>query len=230
MRFTIDKNIFDTFPTLIIGIIIVRNASNKGVSEQITSALRQEEFSIQAKYTSETIIQNEKIIVWRHAYSVFGAKPKEHKSSVENIYRLVLNGIELRHINKLVDIYNFISLKHMLPLGGEDIDKIEGDITLTCEEKNEKPVLLLVDKESRPPHKGEVIYKDSVSAICRRWNWREADRTKLTPETKNCILVIEGLTPITKEEVETATKELKNLVQKLCGGNVTHALMYEKNS
>ena len=37
---------------------------------------------------------------------------------------MILSETELRHINKLVDIYNFISLKHMLPVGGEDTDKI----------------------------------------------------------------------------------------------------------
>lgn len=163
--------------------------------------------------------------MWRKAYSAFGAKPKEHKSSVENLYRLVLRGVNLRHINNIVDIYNFISLKHMLPVGGEDIDKIKGKVVLTFAGPDEAPVLLLGDKEPRPPHNGEVIYKDDVSAICRRWNWREAERTKLTEETKNCILVIEGFNNVGDIEVENATMELKALVQKFCGGNVVYSIL-----
>ena len=44
---------------------------------------------------------------------------------------------------------NFISLKYMAPVGGEDMDKIQGDVTLTFAESNESAVLLLGDKESR---------------------------------------------------------------------------------
>jgi len=225
MKFKINHKIFERFPGLTISIVVCKNINNSGASEEIQKNIRSEESIIREKFTSETLSLNPKIDAWRKAYSAFGAKPKENKSSVENLYRMVLKGIDLRHINKLVDIYNFISLKHMLPAGGEDIDKIQGDVGLTFAEADEPAVLLLGDKEPRPPHAGEVIYKDSVSAICRRWNWREADRTKFTEETKNCFLVIEGLPPVAKEEIETASKELSGLVQEHCGGEVSYIIL-----
>ena len=229
MKFKIDHKIFEKFPGLTIGVVICKNLNNFGTQEEVQKEIREQENNIRAKYNTETLSQTPKIDVWRKTYSAFGAKPKENKSSVENLYRLVLQGVNLRHINKLVDIYNFISLKYMVPVGGEDIDKIEGDVVLTFAEPNEPTVLLLGDKEPRPPHAGEVIYKDNVSAICRRWNWREADRTKFTEETKNCFLVIEGLLPVTKQGIEDATKELKELVQKFCGGNITYQILDDKH-
>ncbi len=229
MKFKIDHKIFEKFPGLTIGVIICKNLNNSGTQEEVQTEIREQENNIRAKYNTETLSQTPKIDVWRKTYSAFGAKPKENKSSVENLYRLVLQGVNLKHINKLVDIYNFISLKHMVPVGGEDMDKIQGDVVLTFAEPNEPAVLLLGDKEPRPPHAGEVIYKDNISAICRRWNWREADRTKFTEETKNCFLVIEGLLPVTKQEIEDATKELKELVQKFCGGNITYQILDDKH-
>ena len=228
MRFKIDNKIFEKFQGLTIGVVICKNLNNSGNLEEVQKELRKIETDIKAKYNTETLSQNPKIGIWRKTYSAFGAKPKENKSSVENLYRLVLQGANLKHVNKLVDIYNLISLKNMVPVGGEDIDKIQGDVILTFAEPNEPAVLLLGDKEPRPPHAGEVIYKDNISAICRRWNWREADRTKLTEETKNCFLVIEGLLPVTGQEIETATKELKELVQKFCGGNITYKFLDER--
>ena len=228
MRFKIDNKIFEKFQGLTIGVVICKNLNNSGNLEEVQKELRKIETDIKAKYNTETLSQNPKIGIWRKTYSAFGAKPKENKSSVENLYRLVLQGANLKHVNKLVDIYNLISLKNMVPVGGEDIDKIQGDVILTFAEPNEPAVLLLGDKEPRPPHAGEVIYKDNISAICRRWNWREADRTKLTEETKNCFLVIEGLLPVTGQEIETATKELKELVQKFCGGNITYEILDER--
>ena len=230
MKFKIDHKIFEKFPGLSIGVVICKNLNNSGTQEEVQKEIREQENNIRAKYNTETLSQTPKIEVWRKTYSAFGAKPKENKSSVENLYRLVLQGINLRHINKLVDIYNFISLKHMVPIGGEDIDKIQGDVVLTFAEPNGPAVLLLGDNEPRPPHAGEVIYKDNISAICRRWNWREADRTKFTEETKNCFLVIEGLFPVTKQEIEVATKELNDLVQKFCSGNITYKILDEKQS
>lgn len=225
MKFKIDYKIFDKFPGLTIGVVICKNLDNSGTQEKIQKEIGTQEKNIREKYNTETLSQTPKIDIWRKAYSAFGAKPKENKSSVENLYRLVLEGINLRHINKLVDIYNLISLKHMVPVGGEDTDKIQGDVVLTFAEPNEPPVLLLGDKEPRPPHEGEVIYKDDISAICRRWNWREADRTKFTEGTKNCFLVIEGLLPVTKQEVENAAKELKDLVQKFCGRDISYKIL-----
>lgn len=225
MKFTIDSKIFEKFQGLTVGVIVTKNVNNTGTAEEIQQQLREREKESREKYNTETLSQNPRIDAWRKAYSAFGAKPKENKSSVENLYRVVLRGDNLRHINKLVDIYNLISLKHMMPVGGEDLDKIRGNIVLTFAQTNEVPVLLLGDKEPRPPHLGEVIYRDDVSTICRRWNWREADRTKFSEETKNCILVMEGLPPVTREEVESAAKELKELVQGICGGTSVYTLL-----
>ncbi|MFH1780106.1 MAG: phenylalanine--tRNA ligase beta subunit-related protein [Candidatus Micrarchaeota archaeon] len=227
MKFVIDEKVFQKFSSLNIGVIVARDISNVGNLEEVQQQLRVIENEVRANNTVEALSQNPKIDIWRKAYSSFGAKPKKNKSSVENLYSLVLRGVNLSHINNLVDVYNFISLKHMVPVGGEDIDKLQGDVVLMFAESNEPAVLLLGDKEPSPPHAGEVIYKDEVSAICRRWNWREADRTKLTEETKNCILVIEGLSPVTKRDIESVTIELKELVQKFCGGNLTYKILDE---
>lgn len=230
MKFRIDSKIFEKFPESNIRVILAKNINNKIVVTEIQELIRSEEKRIREQSSLEILMQQPKIAVWQDAYRAFGAKPKDYKSSVENLYRLVLGGVDLRRINNLVDIYNFISLKYMLPVGGEDLDKVQGDIVLTFAGPNEPSVLLLGDKEPRPPHQREVIYKDEISAICRRWNWREADRTKLTEETKNCILVIESLPPVIKEEIELATKELADLVQKFCGGEIISRVLDESNT
>ena len=225
MQFVIDEKIINKFPSINIGVIIAKNINNVGESEEILNQINLIEEEIRKSHKSETLSQHPKILAWRKAYSDFGGKPKENRSSVENLYRRVLHGSNINHINKLVDIYNLISLKHMLPVGGEDLGKIKGNISLTFAGENEPEVWLLGDKEPRPPHQGEVIYKDDISAICRRWNWREAERTKLTESTKNCILVIEGLFPAEKQEIESATNELKELINKFCNGTVTYNIL-----
>jgi DNA/RNA-binding domain of Phe-tRNA-synthetase-like protein len=104
-----------------------------------------------------------------------------------------------------------------------------GDLQLTFAGDSESPVKLLGEPEPRSPKPGEVIYKDEVGAICRRWNWKEADRTKFTLETKNGILVVEGLPPVGKDLVQTALDELASLLQKYCGGTTQVTLLSQTN-
>jgi len=230
MKFRINTKIFEKFPNLNVGILVCKNINNEGLAEGVIKNIREREKEIQSQFNSETLSQNPKINVWREAYKVFGAKPKENKSSVEALYERALQGGELRHINKIVDIYNYISLKHMFPVGGEDLDKIQGDIHLTVAAKDEPSVLLLGDKEARPPHEGEVIYKDEISTICRRFNWREADRTKFTEGTKNAIVVIEGLPPMLKGDIERVLGKTKGLIESFCGGEVSKFILNKDNS
>ena len=115
--------------------------------------------------------------------------------------RRTLKGEPIRPILPLVDIYNAVSLEHLLPVGGEDLDSIEGDLRLTRASESEPPVRLLGEAEERAPKPGEVIYTDDRGAICRRWNWKEADRTKLTESTRTAVLVLEALPPMTEYEL-----------------------------
>ncbi len=124
-----------------------------------------------------------------------------------------------------MDLYNTISLRYLLPAGGEDLDRTQGDIVLTLAGENEAPVKLLGEPEARPPYPGEVIYKDDFGTVCRRWNWKEADRTKLTPQTRRAILVLEGLPPVDAQEIQSATETLAAMIQAHCGGTLTHAVL-----
>ncbi len=225
MNLIISDTIFEDFPGLILGVVILHDIDNSQNKAEITELLRQAEAALTGKFGDTPVIEHPHVAIWREAYRKFGAKPKDYPSSVENLTRRVLNGAVIGHINNLVSLYNTISLKHILPVGGEDLDKIVSDVLLTRAGHDEPAILLLGEKEARAPHAGEIIYKDAAGAICRRWNWKEADRTKLTPETKNAFLVIESLPPVSRDVVEAATRDLAKLVERYCGGAVSTAFL-----
>ena len=229
MKLVIADTIFDEFPELVLGVVILHNIDNSQNRAEITEMLRQAEAALSGKFGSTPVIEHPYIATWREAYRKFGAKPKDYPSSVENLTRRVLNGATIGHINNLVSLYNTISLRHILPVGGEDLDKIVGDVLLTWASNDEPAVFLLGEKEARAPRAGEIIYKDEVGAICRRWNWKEADRTKLTQETQNAFLVSEALPPVPRDTVETAIRELADLVKQHCGGTVSTAFLDKDN-
>lgn len=225
MEFKIQKEIFDTFPDFIAGVILLKNVDNRGEEAEITQLLAEVEKEQIAKLSEmENFSQHPQLNAWRVAYRKFGSDPHQYRCSAEALVRRVLKGDQLRHINKLVDLYNYISLKYVLPVGGEDTDNIEGDLILDFSDGTE-PFIRLGGTENEPPQKGEVVYKDNMGVACRRWNWREVDRTKLTQETKNAIIVVEALSPATYENVEIATKDLAGLIQKYCGGELSFYIL-----
>ncbi|HEV7507696.1 MAG TPA: phenylalanine--tRNA ligase beta subunit-related protein [Thermoanaerobaculia bacterium] len=217
--------IFALFPDVVLGVIIAREIDNARESEEILAGLRQEEARVRELFAGQPIPEHPHIAPWREAYRKFGAKPKDHPSSIENLVRRAGKGHAIPQINPLVDLYNTISLRYLLPAGGEDLDRTTGDIQLCLAGKDEAPVKLLGEPEARPPYPGEVIYKDDLGAICRRWNWKEADRTKLNSQTRRAILVLEGLPPVGASEIGDATEILASMIQAHCGGAVTHVVL-----
>ena len=108
MKFKIESDIFERFPGLNIGIVIARQINNQGRNDELMGLIREKEKEILAEYDTETLSQFPRIEAWRKAYSSFGAKPKKYKSSVESLYRMILSGMNLRHISKIIDIYNHV--------------------------------------------------------------------------------------------------------------------------
>jgi len=227
MRFCVDYRIFDKFPDLYLGVVIAKGMDNLGAADELWPLISAHQEEIRANTSSEILSQLPRIASWRRAYSAFGAKPKKYKSSVESLYRMVLKGIDLRHINTIVDVYNYMSIKHMVPVGGDDISRVEGDIAIRFAQGGEmfRP---LNSEEVEHAKEGEVIYMDNVEVLCRRWNWRECDKTKMTEETKEAMLVVEGLPPVNREEVDRIVEELRRLVERFCGGETRFEILHEE--
>ena len=120
---------------------------------------------------------------WRKAYTRFGGS-SSYRSSIEALAKRALKGDVLPEINPLVDCYNLTSLKYMMPVGGEDLQHVIGDVQLACAAGSERFTPLGSDVPEFPC-KGEVVWVDeSKEVLCRRWNWRESNKTKLTESTK----------------------------------------------
>jgi DNA/RNA-binding domain of Phe-tRNA-synthetase-like protein len=229
-RLIVSEKIFSTFPDVLVGVISARDIDNSAESSEVMENLHREEIQVRERLGNQQLSEHPQIAPWREAYRKFGAKPKDYPSSVENLIKRVIKGYSLPHINMLVDLYNTISLRHIVPAGGEDLDKIEGDVELTFANDNEPPVKLLGEPEARSPKPGEVIYKDAISAICRRWNWKEADRTKLSGATRNSILVIEALPPVNRMQVNEILNELASLVRTFCKGDIIPMILDKQNA
>jgi len=225
--FNIDPAITAAYPHAKMGVLICKGLNNEGKYPEIESLLRETENEVRQKYTVEGLATLPKIADWREAYRKFGFSPSAHRSSIEALLRRVLQGKQLPSISPIVDLYNIVSLKYVLAAGGDDLDKVEGGITLTIADGSELFIMLGTDKPE-PIKKGEVVYRDDKEVLCRSWNYRECEKTKITPATKNVCLVLEGLEQTKTDELHAAISTLKQLLQQYCHGSYQE-LFLDKN-
>ena len=217
------ESFWDLFPDARIGVAIARGIDNASAAEQTGALLAEATAEAGAALAGAEIASHPAVAPWRAAYAQFGAKPSKFRSSIESLLRSAQAG-RLRAINPLVDLYNTVSLRHGLPCGGEDLAAIVGDIQLTRARGGE-PFRTIGAERDEPPLPGEVIYADAAGAICRCFNWREADRTKLTASTTDAILVIEALPAHPPAQLDAALADLAALVQAHLGGTVRTAVL-----
>ena len=143
---------------------------------------------------------------WRDAYRAFGSKPQRTRPSVDALLRRV---DALPAINKVVDAYNAVSVQYVLPVGGEDLDAYQGAARLV-RATGDEPFDTVAGGEAAVDHPdaGEVVWRDDAGVTCRRWNWRQCVRTRITESTTNALFLLERLVPYPLERLQEAGDDL----------------------
>ncbi|BAK43860.1 B3/4 domain-containing protein [Eggerthella sp. YY7918] len=222
-EFVVEDSFWELFPDAAIGIIVANGMKPTAQvpaedAAAIARLLRDANQAADQHLTSNTISENEVVRVWREAYQKFKTK-KGARCSVENILKRVLKGNPVGSITPSVDIYNAISLKYALPVGGEDIDTFDGNIRLGITEGGDAFRALGEDADE-PTLEGELCYRDNAGAICRCWNWRDGERTALTDDSTNAFLIIECVDPARIDDLNAALDEFAQLMERYLGATI----------
>jgi len=227
-KFILEQPYLDIFPESKIGILVCKGIDNHITDEEkYVDYLQNAQKEALKHITNPEFTENPIIRTWRDAFYKFKTK-KGARCSIEAMLKRVSKGNSIGTINPLVDIYNGISLKYGVPVGGEDIDKFDGDNRLTVADGSEEFITYGSDK-SEPPYEGEVVYKDNAGAICRCFNWRESVRTMLTEETVNAFMCMETVAGERDDVLDAALEELKSLIENELGGEVTKHILSKDN-
>lgn len=188
------------YRALLVVVTGVRAGPTDSASD---AALRRAEERTRARLAGAPPESLPQIVAWRDAFLGFGVKPRAGRSSVEALVRRVDAG--LPRIDRLTDLYNAVSVEHLIPVGGEDIDTYTGPPRLVRATGQEpfdtiadgQPVTVTADP-------GEVLWRDDVGVTCRRWNWRQCVRTRLTQDTRSILFILDALHPTTTQQLRTA--------------------------
>ncbi|HHL0033343.1 B3/B4 domain-containing protein [Enterobacter mori] len=156
---------------------------------------------------------------WDEVFKTFGAKPKRTPCSAAALRKRVLKDGSLPSLDPVVDIYNAVSIRYAIPVGGENLAAYSGAPRLTLADGSEP---FDTFKEGLPgveyPDAGEVIWRDDLGVTCRRWNWRQGVRTRLDSQATSMWFILESLPSMPLAALEEAGEELVNNLQRLMPG------------
>jgi DNA/RNA-binding domain of Phe-tRNA-synthetase-like protein len=210
----VDPAVFALRPDYRAALVAVAGLTPGPCDETSEAALQVAESAARKALNGRRAEELPNVAAWRDAYRSFGSKPQRTRNSLEALLRRVDDG--LPRINRLTDLYNAVSVRHQLPVGGEDLHHYIGAPRL-IRATGEEPFDTVAGGEAvtEHPDPGEVVWCDDAGVTCRRWNWRQARRTRLTDDTTAALFILDALDPMTDEQVEAAADDLVATVTRL---------------
>ncbi|MDX7845204.1 B3/B4 domain-containing protein [Aeromonas caviae] len=169
----------------------------------------------------------EHLAAWDQVFKGFGAKPARTPCSAQALRKRVLRDGVLPAIDPVVDLYNAISIEYAIPVGGEDLAAYVGTPRLVIADGSECFDTL---KEGLPiqeaPAPGEVVWRDDLGVTCRRWNWRQGIRTRLSLSSPRMWFILECLPPMPRTALwDVGDRLIAGLTQMMPGARIEQTLV-----
>ena len=209
--------IADAFPAYRVAFVFAEGLAIAPERPAALDALIAErEEAARVRWAGIELSQIPGVAAWRAAYKGFGIKQTRYRSSVERLVKNVLAGRPLARVNAFVDLYNAVSLAHVLPLGADDLDKITPPLAFRYAREGDSFVDMAESgEEVEAPRRGEIVYADAAHVLCRRWSWRQDARTLITPATRRAVVTVQANGA---GDVVAGSTDLVDLIGKFCSG------------
>lgn len=224
MKFKVDRKVFDRLPNLYFGVVIA-----KGIEEIVNhNYLDEIEDELKKKYSSMRGREVEGVVPYREVFKELGYNPNKFMPSIEALVDRTIRGKGLPRILPIVDLYNYISLKYLLPIGGHDLKGTTEDIEVRFSKEGDR-FLPFGATEVEDIDKGELVYAIGKNIKTRRWIWRQGDIGKVTTSSKDIFFPIDGFEGINDDRVRKASIELSEKLKKHCKCSIEVAYINSKN-
>jgi arginyl-tRNA synthetase len=208
MKFKLSKKLLEKFPDAVEYIVVARGLNNEIPGKWTTERIEKAGSSIRDK--GSEILKEARYSKWTEAYARIaqsaGLDTKDFLPSHIALAKRVLSDKSIPNISPVVNLYNSYSIAHGIPIGGEDLSKVYGDLVLDVTAGGEL-FLPIGGQAVQVLGEGEIVWRDDHSITCRLWNWRQGERTKITKSTSDAYFIFDsfrGLEGVDLESIVSA--------------------------
>jgi hypothetical protein len=140
---------------------------------------------------------------------------KKFPPAAESLIQLIRRTRRFPAINAAVDAYNITVCHTHLALGVHDLDRLNGSITFRLSSGGESFRAVGSDtvKQTAP---GDYLYADEARVLA--WlDSKDSDEIKLSPMTKNVLIVIQGTSRTSRVDTRTAIEDAAKSFKPVAG-------------
>ncbi|MHA2210660.1 MAG: B3/B4 domain-containing protein [Candidatus Thorarchaeota archaeon] len=149
---------------------------------------------------------------YRDLYWSFGMDPTKLRVSSEALRRRILRGLNLWRISDVVDVANLASVYHKLPIGLVDDAKREGELRIRTAEKGEE--FVRIGGKTLHCRGREIVLADDAKIICFGYATHDSEQTKVTPNTKDVLVLIYGAKAATNRVMNFAVETTTGMINR----------------
>ena len=216
--FSIDPKLRERFPSINVGLAIIKGVNITKTEEALEKA-KAAQLSKMEHLTTEELSTYKELLSYRKLYKEMGIDWHSRRPSPEALLRRIVSKKGLYNVNTCVDAYNMIVMQNRVSVGAFDLDTIQFPTVLRFAQAGES-IHLLGDDEPTIYKDGEIAYFDKQGGYNMDFNYRDAQRTKVTEDTKNLWINVDGVYDISRAQVEKTLQETIDIIIKYCGGKV----------
>ncbi|HPE91502.1 MAG TPA: hypothetical protein PK146_04340, partial [Synergistales bacterium] len=121
MRILIAPEVFEKWPDYRRYVVVGKGLDNADEDTSLLALLREAESGVRNDPELENYKEYPLIASWRSVFEDMGLNPNKFPPSIANLIKRTRSGKDLPFINRLVAIFNIISLKYRIPCGGENL-------------------------------------------------------------------------------------------------------------
>ncbi len=173
---------------------------------------------IKGKYTLESLKHDPVVRAYRDFYWRLSIDPTKQRPASEALIRRVLGDGSIWRINKFVNSYNLASAITGVTLGAYDINRIRGSLMVRFAGLGE--LFQGIGMPSPKPLNGNEIVVSDEEGIVSIYPYRDSERTKITEDTREAILVAYGVPGVPVSLLEEAVKVTDRIARAASAGRL----------
>jgi DNA/RNA-binding domain of Phe-tRNA-synthetase-like protein len=161
-------------------------------------------------------------VAFRTAYARLSEVVRRPRPGCQNLVELAWKRGDLPRVNALVDAYNLVSINRFLSIGAHDLDTLALPVELR----------LTRGTETFTPLRGTAVdiaasefgYVDARNRLICRFDVQQAFFSRITPQTRNVFVVVEGTVVHGQHAVDVGCAEVLESLLHYCGGSIDVAV------